>query len=166
MRRTWVFLAGTFVFAALRAVSYANAGGGGGAPSGGRVDQGAYERAQKAQGLYQKGVEAGDKGDFTGAIGFFRDALKLEPDNPDALNMLAHAQRKTGRIDEALENYKKALQLRPDFAEAREYLGEAYLQAALREMDILRSYGPAGREQLEDLQQALRQAADQARAGK
>lgn len=161
MGRIWMLLVLGWILTGTATLSDANmGGGGGGGVSGGGGNPAAYEKAQKIQGLYQNGVEAGDKGDFNAAIGFFEDALKLNPDNPDALNMLAHAQRKAGRIDEALDNYKKALRLRPNFAEAREYLGEAYIQAALREMDTLKSYGKDGQEQLEDLRQALKDAAE------
>ena len=53
------------------------------------------------------------------------------------LNMLAYVQRKLGQTDEALESYRKALKLRPQFPEAREYLGEVYIQASLEQIDIL-----------------------------
>jgi hypothetical protein len=59
-----------------------------------------------------------------------------------------------------LRNYAKALKLRPNFPDAREYLGEAYLQALLRELDTLKSYGKNGEEQRQDLIKALTDAAD------
>src|SRR5579859_2019200 len=155
MQRTLLILFLSLILSAFRSISYANAGGGGGggarstSSSGGstnpsNTDASGDERAQQAKlagDLYQKGVDAGNDGDFAKAISFFQDSLKLNPDNPDALNMLAHAQRKIGLINEAIENYWKALQLRPDFPEAREYMGEAYIQAALKEMDTLKGYG-------------------------
>jgi hypothetical protein len=61
-------------------------------------------------------------------------------------------------LDSALENYHLALQLRPEFPEAREYLGEAYLQAALREIQILGTYGAKGREGRRDLIAAFKKA--------
>src|SRR5690242_9929715 len=83
--------------------------------------------------LYDQEVEDSHKNDCHRALQLFEQALRAEPDNPDVLNMLAHAQRKIGLIDEALANYKKAVGLRPRFREAHEYLGEACIQAALRE---------------------------------
>jgi hypothetical protein len=74
------------------------------------------------------------------------------------LNMLAHSQRMLGMIDDAIENYKKALSLRPIFPQAREYLGEAYIQAALREIEILKNYGSSGDEFRNDLVSALKAA--------
>jgi len=106
---------------------------------------------QQVVSLYDQGVAAGKNNDFKKAVNLFEKALKKDKNNPDTLNMLAHAQRKTGLIDKALENYKRALDLRPNFPEAREYLGEAYIQAALRELDTLKSYGKSGEEQAEDL---------------
>lgn len=73
--------------------------------------------------------------------------------------MLAHTQLKLGMIEESLENYKKALKLRPRFPEAREYLGEAYIQAALRELETLKSYGTEAAEQSEDLVNEFKKAA-------
>ncbi len=108
---------------------------------------------------YQKGKAAAEEGDYENARKYFEKAAERDPDNPDILNDLAHAQRKTGQLDLALENYAKALRLRPHFPEAREYLGEAYIQAALREMENLKLYGEEGEEQLEDLQKAFKEAA-------
>ena len=73
--------------------------------------------------------------------------------------MLAFSQRKLGKFDDAFANYSKALKLRPRFPEAREYLGEAHIQAALREIETLKSYGVDGKEQLGDLVKALKDAA-------
>ena len=108
--------------------------------------------------LYDQGVEANKNGDYQGAKTLFEQALSTDSNNPDILNMLAHTQLKVGLIDESLENYKKSLQLRPKFPEAREYLGETYLQAALRELATLKSYGAEGTEQAEDLEKAIKEA--------
>jgi tetratricopeptide (TPR) repeat protein len=42
--------------------------------------------------------------------------------------MLGYSNRKAGNVTEAFTDYDKALKLKPNFAEAREYYGEAYLQ--------------------------------------
>lgn len=109
--------------------------------------------------LYDQGVVATKNKDFQQALTLFNQALQQDANNPDILNMLAHAQLKLGMIDESLENYKKALTLRPQFPEAREYLGEAYIQAALREIKTLKSYENEGGENLEDLTKAFKDAA-------
>jgi len=109
--------------------------------------------------LYDQGIDASQKNDFQKALPLFEEALRQDPNNPDILNMLAHTQRKIGLIDEALANYKKAIELRPRFPEAHEYLGEAYIQAAMREVETLKDYGNDGREELEDLSGDIKEAA-------
>jgi hypothetical protein len=74
--------------------------------------------------------------------------------------MIAYTQRKTGKLDDAFENYHKALGMRPKFPEAREYLGEAHIQAALLQIDILREYGKDGETELAQLVSVLRRAAE------
>jgi tetratricopeptide (TPR) repeat protein len=116
--------------------------------------------------LYDQGVEAGKGGDYEKAADLFQQALKADPNNPDILNMLAHAQRKSGLLDDAILNYWKALKIRPNFPEAREYLGEAYLQGVLKEMDLLGSYGDSGKDQLGILTKALQEAQKKTAASK
>lgn len=117
------------------------------------------QKNKPAVSLYDQGVVASKNNDFQKALTLFNQALQEDTNNPDILNMLAHAQLKLGMIDEALETYKKALVLKPQFPEAREYLGEAYIQAALREIKTLKSYGSEGGENLEDLTKAFKDAA-------
>jgi tetratricopeptide (TPR) repeat protein len=130
-------------------------GNGTSAPSG----SGGNNPGQRVLSLYDQGMEATRGHNFQMAMELFDRALKEDPKNPDILNMLAHSQRKVGKIDDAIANYKKALELRPYFPEGREYLGEAYLQAAQEQMGILKSYKEQGAEQLEDLTKALKEAA-------
>jgi tetratricopeptide (TPR) repeat protein len=109
--------------------------------------------------LYKKGVAADKAGNYQTALVYLTKANEADHNNADILNMLAHSQRKLGMIDEALANYNRALKIRPEFPEAREYLGEAYIQAALREIETLKSYGKKGNEQRDDLIKALKGAA-------
>lgn len=113
---------------------------------------------QATKNAYQKGVDRANAGQFEEALELFKKARKEEPNNPDVLNMLAFSQRKTGKIDQAIENYQKALSLRPRFPEAREYLGEAYLQAALKQLKTLEEYGSDGEEQYRELKEAIKEA--------
>ncbi len=116
--------------------------------------------------LYDKGLAASKSGDFEKGIDYFQLALQADPNNADVLNELAHAQRKSGDLDDAIENYWKALKIRPDFPEAREYLGEAYLQGAVQQAKLLKAAGAAGGEQLEDLTKALQDTEDQIKNSK
>ena len=110
--------------------------------------------------LLERAETAVRAGDCFTALPLLERARKADAKNADVWNLLAYCQRKTGRLDDAFANYRRALELRPKFPAAREYLGEAHLQAALRELEALRAYGESGREELARLQAALRAAAD------
>jgi tetratricopeptide (TPR) repeat protein len=109
--------------------------------------------------LYEQGRLLVESEQYADARKIFERLAAQEPDDPDVLNLLAFTQRKTGDLDAALANYRRALDRRPKFPEAREYLGEAYLQAALREAETLRGYGDAGAEALRQLADAFQEAA-------
>jgi tetratricopeptide (TPR) repeat protein len=100
-------------------------------------------------------------GNFAEAEKFFTEAAKADARNAEAYNMLAYSQRKQGKLDPAFANYRKALYLHPRFPEAREYLGEAHIQAVLQEIKTLKSYGAEGDEQLRELVAALKAAAEE-----
>jgi tetratricopeptide (TPR) repeat protein len=53
--------------------------------------------------------------------------LLQNPNTPVALNYRGYATRKLGRIDEGIGYYLKSVALDPQYAQVREYLGEAYL---------------------------------------
>ncbi len=63
------------------------------------------------------------------AIAELRIAVREEPKNADAHNLLAYSYRKQAKPDlaKAFEHYKIALQLDPKHLGAHEYIGEAYL---------------------------------------
>ena len=111
--------------------------------------------------LYDQGMELVRNERFEDARKLFATLVEQDKKDADALNMLAYTQRKTGDLDAALANYHRALELRPKFPQAREYLGEAYLQLALREVDTLRKYGGDGKDELKQLIAAVQQAAAQ-----
>ncbi len=108
---------------------------------------------------YEAGVALLDAGRFEQARQKLETAARESPRDPDVLNMLAYSQRKSGQLDRAIATYKRALSLRPRFPQAREYLGEAYLQASLRELETLEGYGPAAKDERARLIHAVRAAA-------
>ncbi|MCB4791551.1 MAG: tetratricopeptide repeat protein [Elusimicrobia bacterium] len=114
---------------------------------------------ETAMSLYDKGVAADKAGDNETAFDYFKQALKKDKKNPDILNMLAHSERKLGMINEAIDDYWKALKIRPKFPQAREYMGEAYIQATLKEIETLKSYGIEAEEEYNDLIKAFKEAA-------
>ncbi|MGH1352061.1 MAG: tetratricopeptide repeat protein [Methyloligellaceae bacterium] len=63
----------------------------------------------------------------------YKNALDLlwrikKQDQPRVLNYIGFANRKSGKVDEGIKYYNKALAINADFHQARQYLGEGYLQ--------------------------------------
>ena len=67
--------------------------------------------------------------DWKRALAELKVAVRDEPRNADAHNLLAYSYRKQARPDlpNAFEHYNIALKLNPSHRGAHEYLGEAYL---------------------------------------
>ena len=63
-----------------------------------------------------------------------RDANKVERNNPDILNYLGFALRKTGKFEEAEKFYMKGLKIKPDHNGINEYLGELYIQTGRKNL--------------------------------
>ena len=110
------------------------------------------------------GLEEGRKlvkeGKFEQAIPVFAEIVKSDSEDANAWNLLAYSQRKLGRFDPALKNYRKALSINPDHKGAHEYLGELYLQTgkpdlAARHLVKLKALCPDGCEEYEYLRKAV-----------
>ena len=123
-------------------------------------------KVDKAMEHYNTGLELVEAGDFEKAFKEFGRANKERKNDPEILNMLAFTTRKLGRLDEAFEIYAQALSVRSEFPQAREYLGEAHIQAALEQVRILRGYGPSADEELRQLLSAFEEAAFRLGLGK
>jgi tetratricopeptide (TPR) repeat protein len=65
---------------------------------------------------------------FEKAIDSFTDAVRLQPDFYQAHSDLGYALRRTGRYQEALAAYDRALAVNGAYTEAIEYRAEAYLK--------------------------------------
>jgi tetratricopeptide (TPR) repeat protein len=66
--------------------------------------------------LFEKGQDAHAKGDYKLAIEHYDAAIKLKPEFPEAEFQRAMALLSTNRKPEALEGFKRAVALRPDWA--------------------------------------------------
>jgi tetratricopeptide (TPR) repeat protein len=64
---------------------------------------------------------------YANAMKKFTRATELNPAAYQAWNYLGYTNRKLGNFDAALQAYDRALRLKPDYAEAIEYRGHAYL---------------------------------------
>jgi Flp pilus assembly protein TadD len=132
------------------------AGGGGGSA---RTEGSAAEVAQA--------VELIDAGRFKEAVDMLQPYVQRARNDADGHNWLAYAYRKSGRLPQAFEHYKRALSLVPTHLGAHEYIGEAYLDAgqpekAEQHLRELARICASACEQYNDLKEAL----DDYRAGK
>jgi len=64
---------------------------------------------------------------YGSAHGKFALAAQLDPSLSEAWNYVGYTARKLGNYDEALGAYDTALKLKPGYADALEYRGEAFL---------------------------------------
>lgn len=81
----------------------------------------------KAAGAFEMGRKAIAAQDWTAAIEAMTKVADADPKNADAQNYLGYANRKLGKLDEALTHYGNALAINPKHRGAHEYIGEAYL---------------------------------------
>ena len=107
---------------------------------------------QNARARHRLGILLLTAGQAPEAISQYRQALRIEPDNPDILNALGHALFEAGRIGEAVDCYEQILRIQPDFAEVHNNLGVALTRLGRRA------------EAMEHFEQALRFKPDYADA--
>ena len=74
----------------------------------------------------RRGVEAGQRGQYSEAIEDFTKAIELEPDHAKAYSLRGLACDRQGKYDRAIEDFTKAIELKPDYAEAYSLRGLAY----------------------------------------
>ncbi|MNB77715.1 Tetratricopeptide repeat protein [compost metagenome] len=88
------------------------------------------------------------------------DTLK-QPNTAKALNYRGYATRKLGRTDEGIGYYLQSVKLDPQYAQVREYLGEAYvvkgrLDLAQEQLQQIKSIcGGTQCEEYQDLAEAI-----------
>lgn len=100
-----------------------------GCPSSPAVEERRQSPAEaSADSEYNRGVRARVAKDWKTAEDAFRRAIALRADFADAWNELGYALRNQSLYPESLKAYDEALRLRPNFPEALEYLGEAYVK--------------------------------------
>ena len=90
-----------------------------------------YKDAKKlivrAKGLEEKNKVDRAKKLYSKALGKLEQAYKTDRNNPDVLNYLGFALRKTGKLKEAEKYYLAGLKIKPDHNGINEYLGELYV---------------------------------------
>ncbi|WP_392888180.1 tetratricopeptide repeat protein [Pseudomonas migulae] len=90
------------------------------------------------------------------------DTLK-NPNTAKALNYRGYATRKLGRTDEGIGYYLQSVKLDPQYAQVREYLGEAYvikgrLDLAQEQLQQIKSICGSACEEYQDLAEAINES--------
>jgi tetratricopeptide (TPR) repeat protein len=90
--------------------------------------------------LMQQGQTLVAEGKFTEGMARFTEAQKLQPRNPTVYNVIGMAQLQQGKAADALQSFNQALALAPNYSDARNNRGAAYVQLkqyAMAEADYL-----------------------------
>src|ERR1700745_1128581 len=109
--------------------------------------------AQAPQELVQDAQQKQRAGDLDGAIGEYRQFLKLHPEATAIHSNLGAALAGLGRFEEAIAEYKIALEQSPGLAEARLNLALCYykmgrIEDAAKELEKVHKEKPANRQAL------------------
>jgi tetratricopeptide (TPR) repeat protein len=88
-----------------------------------------YAEVQEGKKLKKDGKAGDAKKKFGKAIKKFEGIVERDPAYYEAWNMLGYCARNLGDLKRAFSAYEKCLSIKPDYDEAHEYLGEAYLQS-------------------------------------
>ena len=81
--------------------------------------------SQDASQLFQQGVAAGQRGDFSEAESIFRQVTEIDPNNAVAYYNLGLALSEQGKLEKAIASYERAIELDPNDAVAYNNLGIA-----------------------------------------
>ena len=101
------------------------------------------QEKQGAEAHYDLGINAQSAGDVRSALTEFEQSLKLDDDFAEAHNAIAVLYHLSfDKKDEAEKHYKRALEIRPTFSEARVNLGNLYLDEG-RLDEAIQSYNAA-----------------------
>ena len=87
-----------------------------------------YDQVAKAKKDLEAGKAKNAEKKFKKALERVQHATELDPNYHEAWNMVGYCSRKLGDYPTAFTAYQKALSIKPDYAAAHEYLGEAYLE--------------------------------------
>ncbi|MGP6459526.1 tetratricopeptide repeat protein [Pseudomonas parakoreensis] len=125
-------------------------------------------QSQKCVMQTSRAVPDADRTDYAYRLakdGRYEEALALldtlkQPNTAKALNYRGYATRKLGRTDEGIGYYLQSVQLDPQYAQVREYLGEAYVikgrvDLAQEQLQQIKSICGTSCEEYQDLAEAI-----------
>ena len=154
-KRIFIILIAAFIF-----VQYVGTSHGASSDSGSDNYLDQYKNAKKLI-LKAKSLEEKNKVDratklYSKALGKLEQAYKTDRNNPDILNYLGFALRKTGKLKEAEKYYLAGLKIKPDHNGINEYLGELYIQTnrldlAKERLEVLKNCKCEEYEELKEL---------------
>lgn len=104
-----------------------------------------------------------ERKDWNAAATQLEDAVRRDPKNADAHNLLGYALRNRGDYDRSLREYEEALRLDPRHRGAHEYLGELYVrmnkpEEARKHLAALEQLCGRGCEEYRDLAEDIEKA--------
>ena len=82
--------------------------------------------SQEAFSMYESGTKALESGRLKQGEKRYKEAIKLEANNPLYHNELGYVYYLQRKFDKAIEEYNKAIELKPDYSTAYNNLGGAY----------------------------------------
>ena len=88
----------------------------------------AFDDVQKGKSALEAKKEKDAEKRFRRALERGEKATALDPKYYEAWNLVGYANRKLKEYDRAVASYQRCLEIKSDYAPAREYLGEAYLE--------------------------------------
>ena len=77
---------------------------------------------------FKLAINAHQKGNFKEAERLYNIVLKSDPNQLDAINILGIVQENQSKFDEAETYYKKAIELKPNYAEVYSNYGNMLLK--------------------------------------
>ena len=90
----------------------------------------AYNEVAKAkQDLTNEKKKKNAEKRFKKALDRAQQAVELDSTYYEAWNLVGFCARNLGNYDRSIAAYQRSLQIKPDYAAAREYLGEAYVES-------------------------------------
>ena len=92
------------------------------------VSESLADQNNSADKLIQLGNELGDKGDFQGAIKYYKQAIKKDPNNPRAYFMLGYIFGKIKDYDQAIDNFSISIKIDPNYARTYAMRGAAWIR--------------------------------------